>query len=120
MPPAVIGAVDLRKAHALAVDGITFALAAGDRSRFLGANGAGTTTTMRMRCGRIRRDGGQLQVLGLDPGRAAAGVRARTGIVARARTLDREPTMAETLAVRAASFGIGGRPCGRGSSPSWR
>ena len=47
----------------------------------LGPNGAGKTTTVEILEGYRKRDGGEVRVLGEDPGRAGPAFRARIGIV---------------------------------------
>src|SRR5262249_62089075 len=64
-----------------AVDGIDFEVRDGVCFGFLGPNGAGKTTTMRMLYGRLRRDSGRLDVLGLDPARGRRQVPQRPGVV---------------------------------------
>lgn len=55
-----------------AVDGVEFQVAAGEVLGFLGPNGSGKTTTIRMMLGLIRPSAGSLQVLGADPWAASA------------------------------------------------
>ena len=47
----------------------------------LGANGAGKTTTIECAQGLQRRDGGSITLLGEDPDRPAAALRARVGVM---------------------------------------
>jgi ABC-2 type transport system ATP-binding protein len=47
----------------------------------VGPNGAGKTTTLKLVLGLLRRDAGEVQVLGLDPERDGAAARARVGFV---------------------------------------
>jgi ABC-2 type transport system ATP-binding protein len=53
----------------------------GEIFAILGPNGAGKSTTIEILEGNRRRDAGQVQVLGEDPGTAGRGWRARIGIV---------------------------------------
>ncbi len=64
----MVEVTDLRKRYGevRAVDGITFAVAAGEVFGLLGHNGAGKTTTIRMLTGRTRPTAGQARVAGLD------------------------------------------------------
>lgn len=49
-----------------AVDGISFALEAGEIFGFLGPNGAGKTTTIKMLTGQLRPTSGKAEVIGYD------------------------------------------------------
>ncbi|HEX7658165.1 MAG TPA: ABC transporter ATP-binding protein [Pseudonocardiaceae bacterium] len=54
-----------------ALDGLDLALPAGQVLGFLGPNGSGKTTTIRILLGLLRADGGEVRVLGGDPWRQA-------------------------------------------------
>jgi ABC-2 type transport system ATP-binding protein len=64
-----------------AVDGIDLAVADGEIFALLGPNGAGKTTTVEILEGYRHRGGGQVRVLGVDPGHADRKWRARIGVV---------------------------------------
>jgi ABC-2 type transport system ATP-binding protein len=64
-----------------AVRGIDFEVAAGEVFGLLGPNGAGKTTTVEILEGYRKRDGGEVTVLGFDPGRAQRPFRERIGVV---------------------------------------
>jgi ABC-2 type transport system ATP-binding protein len=64
-----------------AVKGIDFEVAAGEVFGLLGPNGAGKTTTVEILEGYRERDGGDVSVLGFDPGRAERAFRERIGVV---------------------------------------
>ena len=64
-----------------AVSGISFDVAVGEVFGLLGPNGAGKTTTVEILEGYRKRDGGEVDVLGFDPGRAETAFRERIGIV---------------------------------------
>ena len=57
----VIDVRDLRKNYGErhVVDGLTLQVATGEICGFLGANGSGKTTTIRMLCGLLTPDGGE-------------------------------------------------------------
>ena len=64
-----------------AVRGISFDVALGEVFGLLGPNGAGKTTTVEILEGYRKRDGGEVEVLGFDPGRVETAFRERIGIV---------------------------------------
>ncbi len=68
MSDAVIDVHDLRKSFGAraVVDGLTLRVARGEICGFLGANGSGKTTTIRMLCGLLTPDGGSGTCLGHD------------------------------------------------------
>jgi ABC-2 type transport system ATP-binding protein len=68
MTDLVIDVHDLQKsfgAHKV-VHGLDLQVASGEVCGFLGANGSGKTTTIRMLCGLLTPDGGSGTCLGLD------------------------------------------------------
>jgi ABC-2 type transport system ATP-binding protein len=64
-----------------AVDGASFAAAAGEITAVLGPNGAGKTSSIECCEGLRHPDGGQVRVLGLDPVRDGARLRPRVGVM---------------------------------------
>jgi ABC-2 type transport system ATP-binding protein len=69
-----------------AVDGISFAVSAGEMLGCLGPNGAGKSTTIKMLTGILTPTAGQVEVLGLSPQRRRKEVAARIGVVFGQRT----------------------------------
>lgn len=63
------------------VDGVTFGIERGETFALLGPNGAGKSTTVEILEGYRRRDGGDVEVLGVDPEHGGLGFKARLGIV---------------------------------------
>ena len=61
---------------------VTFQVPRGSTFAFLGRNGAGKTTTIRILLGLLKREGGQVSVLGLEPARQAMEIRRRVGYLA--------------------------------------
>jgi ABC-2 type transport system ATP-binding protein len=82
-----------------AVAGIDLTIARGEVFAILGPNGAGKTTTVEILEGYRRRDGGEVAVLGLDPGRRRAELKQRIGIVLQSTGVDAYLTVAETIAM---------------------
>jgi len=64
-----------------ALDGLDLEAARGAVTAVLGPNGAGKTTFVECCTGLRRPDGGQLEVLGLDPSRHGRELAARTGVL---------------------------------------
>ncbi|MEZ5315865.1 MAG: ABC transporter ATP-binding protein [Vicinamibacterales bacterium] len=62
-----------------AVDAVTFDVRRGEVFGFLGSNGAGKSTTIRMLCGLLRPTSGQAVVDGVDVGRDPEAVKPRIG-----------------------------------------
>jgi lipooligosaccharide transport system ATP-binding protein len=89
-----------------AVDGIDFELVRGEAFGFLGPNGAGKSSTMRMLGCVSPPTLGDLTILGGDPVRDGAAIRARLGVVPQEDTLDNELTVRENLLVYGRYFGL--------------
>lgn len=58
--------VTKRYGEKIAVDGISLTVKPGEMYALLGPNGAGKTTTLRMICGLLRPDAGQISAYGVD------------------------------------------------------
>src|SRR5579863_10731971 len=80
-----------------AVREVDFEIRTGEIFALLGPNGAGKTTTVEILEGYRHRDGGDVSVLGFDPGRHSEGLRSRIGIVLQSTGIDRYLTVAETI-----------------------
>jgi ABC-2 type transport system ATP-binding protein len=79
------------------VNGVDLDIGRGEILALLGPNGAGKTTTVEILEGYRPRDGGEVEVLGCDPGRDRAALKHRIGIVLQSMGVDRYLTVAETL-----------------------
>ena len=81
-----------------AVAGIDFEVARGEVYGLLGPNGAGKTTTVEILEGYRERGGGEVSVLGFDPGRRPRALRERLGIVLQQTGIYRGIRVREALA----------------------
>lgn len=79
------------------VNGLDLRVARGAVYGFLGLNGAGKSTTIRMLMGLIRRHEGEARVLGLDPARKGVELKRRVGYVAEIPAFYDWMTVAEAL-----------------------
>jgi ABC-2 type transport system ATP-binding protein len=79
----IIEVSDLRKrfGRTTALDGLDLTVRAGEVHGFLGPNGSGKTTTIRVLLGLLRADGGMARLLGGDPWRDATGLHRRLAYV---------------------------------------
>ncbi|WP_184183950.1 ABC transporter ATP-binding protein [Micromonospora parathelypteridis] len=89
----------LRKTYGgtAAIDGIDMTVGSGEVFALLGPNGAGKSTTIEILEGHRRRDGGDVRVLGEDPGTAGRRWRSRIGIVLQTATDAADLTVRETV-----------------------
>ena len=105
-PAPAIEVSDLRKSYGAreAVRGVSFTVARGEVFGLLGPNGAGKTTTVEILEGHRHRSGGEVSVLGLDPGERSADLRSRVGIVLQSCGTYPHLTVRETLTHWAALY----------------
>jgi lipooligosaccharide transport system ATP-binding protein len=105
---AVIKAEHLRKTFGslVAVDDLSFLVAAGECFGILGPNGAGKTSTIRMVYAFSPPSGGTLHVLGLDITRQARAVKSRIGVCQQENNIDPDLTVLQNLEVFARYFNI--------------
>jgi ABC-2 type transport system ATP-binding protein len=92
----------------LAVDDLSFGVAPGEVLGFLGANGAGKSTTMRMIAGFIAPSGGSVSVCGHDIERAAVAAKSCIGYLPEGAPSYGEMTVAEFLDFVADIRGLSG------------
>jgi ABC-2 type transport system ATP-binding protein len=87
-----------------AVAGIDFEVGSGEVFGFLGPNGAGKTTTIEVLEGYRERSGGEVEVLGVDPGQPTRGWRSRVGLVLQECELDPLLTVREAVSLFATFY----------------
>lgn len=106
--PAVIEVAGLTKRFGTktVVDHVDLNVPRGAIYGFLGPNGSGKTTTIRMVCGLLRPDAGAGQVLGYDVVRDSAHIKARTGYMTQKFSLYEDLSIAENLNFVARLFDV--------------
>jgi ABC-2 type transport system ATP-binding protein len=106
-PPAV-AVTDLRKSYdgVAAVRGVSFRVGHGEIFALLGPNGAGKTSILEILEGFRGRDGGRVDVLGIDPADRARGrvLRERIGLVLQDIAVEPYLTVRETVARNAGYY----------------
>ena len=80
-----------------AVDHVSIQIEQGHITGFLGPNGSGKTTTLRMLCGLLTPDSGSGRVLGLDFPREAEAIKRQTGYMTQRFSLYEDLTIEENL-----------------------
>ena len=81
-----------------AVDNVSLQIEQGHITGFLGPNGSGKTTSLRMLCGLLTPDSGSGQVLGLEFPREAEAIKRQTGYMTQRFSLYEDLTIEENLA----------------------
>jgi drug efflux transport system ATP-binding protein len=93
----------------IAVDHVNFEVAKGEVVGYLGPNGSGKTTTIRMLLGLLRPTEGRALVLGHDAFRESGAVRSRSGYMSQKFALYDDLTVLENLVFYGGVYGIGDR-----------
>ena len=108
MPDPVIVTQNLtrRFGEFIAVDHISFQVEAGEIVGYLGPNGSGKTTTIRMLLGLLEPSDGKATVLGFDAFRQSEEVRARVGYMSQKFALYDDLTVWENLTFYGGVYGI--------------
>ena len=88
------------------VDDFAIQLGEGRICGFLGPNGSGKTTTLRMLCGLLTPDAGQGTCLGYDIRRQSEEIKRRTGYMTQRFSLYEDLTIEENLAFIARVYGL--------------
>jgi len=91
-----------------AVDDVTFDVRRGEVFGFLGANGAGKSTTIRMLCGLLKPSAGAARVDGIDVGRDPEGVKRRIGYMSQRFSLYELLTVDQNIRFYAGLYGLAG------------
>jgi drug efflux transport system ATP-binding protein len=92
----------------IAVDRLTFDVRQGEIFGFLGANGAGKSTTIRMLCGLLEPTGGTAIVGGVDVGRDPEAVKRRIGYMSQRFSLYESLTVDQNVRFFGGIYGLDG------------
>jgi ABC-2 type transport system ATP-binding protein len=92
-----------------AVDRLSFDVRPGEIFGFLGANGAGKSTTIRMLCGLLRPTGGTAVVGGVDVSNDPEGVKRRIGYMSQRFSLYERLTIDQNIQFFGGIYGLRGR-----------
>ncbi len=96
-PAIAVHGLSKRYGGRAVVDQLDLALQRGRICGFLGPNGSGKTTTLRMLCGLLRPDGGSGTCLGLDILREAAAIKRQVGYMTQRFGLYEDLSIRENL-----------------------
>jgi len=92
----------------IAVDHVSFEVRPGEIFGFLGSNGAGKSTTIRMLCGLLRPTSGTAIVGGVDVSRDPEGVKRRIGYMSQRFSLYEKLTVDQNIAFFSGIYGLKG------------
>jgi len=106
MPAVTVRELTRRFGAFLAVDRVSFDVEDGEIFGFLGSNGAGKSTTIRMLCGLLRPSSGSATVGGIDVGRDPEGVKRRIGYMSQRFSLYELLTVDENITFFGGLYGL--------------
>jgi ABC-2 type transport system ATP-binding protein len=105
-PAIVVRDLTRRFGAFTAVDAVAFEVQRGEIFGFLGANGAGKSTTIRMLCGLLKPTSGSAVVDGVDVGREPEAVKARIGYMSQKFSLYEALTVDQNIRFFGALYGL--------------
>jgi ABC-2 type transport system ATP-binding protein len=109
MTPAIaVSHLSRRFGDFVAVDDVSFDVARGEIFGFLGANGAGKSTTIRMLCGLLRPTSGTATVGGVDVARDPEAVKVRIGYMSQKFSLYEALTVDQNIRFFGGVYGLEG------------
>lgn len=89
-----------------AVQDLSFRVREGELFAFLGINGAGKSTTINILCGQLAKDSGTVKIGGIDLDAEPDSIKRSLGVVFQNSVLDKELSVRDNLASRAALYGL--------------
>ena len=92
-----------------AVQDLSFRVKEGELFAFLGVNGAGKSTTINILCGQLAKDSGAVRICGTDLDTDPDTIKRSLGVVFQSSVLDKDLSVQDNLASRAALYGIHGK-----------
>jgi ABC-2 type transport system ATP-binding protein len=107
-PTILVDRLTKRFGSFVAVDALTFDVARGEVFGFLGANGAGKSTTIRMLCGLLKPTSGRALVGGVDVTADPEGVKRRIGYMSQRFSLYELLTVDQNIRFYGALYGLAG------------
>jgi ABC-2 type transport system ATP-binding protein len=109
MTPAItVSNLTRRFGQFVAVDRVSFSVNRGEVFGFLGSNGAGKSTTIRMLCGLLKPTSGEATVAGIDVGRDPESVKRRIGYMSQKFSLYELLTVDQNIRFFAGLYGLSG------------
>ena len=105
-PAVVMDRVVKRYGDTTALDGLSLDVKRGEMFGLIGPDGAGKTTAIRLMCGLLHPDAGELRVLGLNPVRAHRALTERVGYLSQRFSLYGDLTIDENIAFFAEVHGM--------------
>ena len=104
----VVDHLSRRFGRFVAVDDVSFDVRRGEVFGFLGANGAGKSTTIRMLCGLLTPTSGRASVDGIDVGREPEAVKRRIGYMSQRFSLYELLTVNQNIRFYGGLYGLSG------------
>jgi len=105
-PAVVLDRVVKRYGETKALAGLSLDVKRGEMFGLIGPDGAGKTTAIRLMCGLLHPDAGELRVLGLNPVRAHRALTERVGYLSQRFSLYGDLTIDENVAFFAEVHGV--------------
>lgn len=98
--------VTKRYGATLALAGVSLEIERGQMFGLIGPDGAGKTTSIRMLCGLLHTDGGEVRVLGMDPVKNHRAITAKIGYLSQRFSLYGDLSIDENIAFFAEIHGV--------------